>query len=161
MTIQFTLLKDSLSEILRQSTDFGALFYERLFTHYPQLQRLFAHTDMQAQHTRFLVALFQVLDHSTPARIEEVVGGLAQLGERHRGYNVQPEHFPIVGDILLSTLADVLADKWTPEVEQAWADAYAAMTQAMLQAPSSEQAPINPSDMTVSSKLHWWLGSHS
>ncbi len=161
MTIQFFLLKDSLGEILRQGTRFADLFYQRLFTCYPHLQRLFHHTDMQAQHTRFLVALFQVLDQTSPPTLDEVTRDLAELGRRHQGYNVQPEHFPMVGDVLLSTLADFLGDRWTPEVEQAWTDAYATMTQAMLAPAHDEQSRTAPTNSLVSSKLEWWLGRRS
>ncbi len=155
MTVQFALLKDSLSEILQHGTRFADMFYQRLFSHYPDLQRLFTHTNMQAQHTRFLVALFQVLDQSAPPTMEEVTRDLVELGQRHRGYNVQPEHYPIVGDILLSTLADFLADKWTPEVEQAWTAAYATMTRAML-IPSAEGQTTNSSNQYLNTRLRRW-----
>ncbi|KAM3090990.1 globin domain-containing protein [Phormidesmis sp. 146-12] len=54
------------------------------------------------------------------------------LGTRHLQYGVLPEHYPMVGSTLLKVFAICLGDRWTPEVEQAWSEAYAAVAQLML-----------------------------
>lgn len=44
-----------------------------------------------------------------------------------------PEHYPIVGATLLKTLEFYLGTNWTPEVKQAWSDAYEEIVNIMLQ----------------------------
>src|SRR5260370_17292815 len=36
--------------------------------------------------------------------------GLQSLGERHEGYGLKPEHYPMVGDALLKTFANFFPD---------------------------------------------------
>ena len=48
-------------------------------------------------------------------------------------YGVLPEHYPLVGSVLLKSMATSLKDQWTPEYEAAWTDAYGAITEIMLE----------------------------
>jgi len=45
---------------------------------------------------------------------------LKELARRHSNFDVLPEHFPIVGRALMTTLETGLGDAWTPEVAMAW-----------------------------------------
>jgi hemoglobin-like flavoprotein len=38
---------------------------------------------------------------------------LKGLGQRHATYGVRPEHYPLVGVVLLETFADFLGKHWT------------------------------------------------
>jgi hemoglobin-like flavoprotein len=63
---------------------------------------------------------------------------LEQLGEQHhKRFRVAASYYPAVGKILLETLAQFLGPKWTPELEQAWMEAYEVISAAMLQGYSS------------------------
>lgn len=70
------------------------------------------------------------------------------MGGRHVGYGTQPEHYEWVGASLLKTFAYFFGDDWTEELNNAWADAYGAITQLMLAgaeevAPTAIQGPNN------------------
>jgi hemoglobin-like flavoprotein len=62
-----------------------------------------------------------------------VNSALTGLGTRHVQYGVLPEHYPMVGNTLLKTLASFLGTAWTPQTKQAWVDAYDAIAQIMLE----------------------------
>ncbi|KAL7567462.1 hypothetical protein ACA910_021418 [Epithemia clementina (nom. ined.)] len=49
-----------------------------------------------------------------------LVQALRDLGARHVTYNVSQEHFPIVGEALIMTLAAALGDMFTEEVKEEW-----------------------------------------
>ena len=57
---------------------------------------------------------------------------LKGLGTRYVKYGVLPQHYPLVGNSLLKTLAELAGDAWTPDVKQAWVDAYTVITTVML-----------------------------
>lgn len=57
---------------------------------------------------------------------------LKDLGERHVHYATVQEHYPMVGATLLKTLEFYLGVEWTPEVKQAWTDAYGEIVNLML-----------------------------
>ena len=58
---------------------------------------------------------------------------LIQLGAKHVGHGILPEHYPIVGEALLKTLATGLGDAFTPELETSWGGVYGFITKSMLQ----------------------------
>jgi methyl-accepting chemotaxis protein len=56
-----------------------------------------------------------------------------ELGARHVAYGAEPEHYPVVGEVLLAAMADIAGSAWCPRYEQAWADAFAIVAGAMLE----------------------------
>jgi hemoglobin-like flavoprotein len=89
----------------------------------------FATTDMKEQKKKLLGALVLVIQNlrkpETPA--------LAGLGQRHATYGMRPEHYPIVGAVLLDAFAAVLGERGTPARRDAWAQTYEAICALMLQ----------------------------
>jgi hemoglobin-like flavoprotein len=76
-------------------------------------------------------AIVAVVDHVEDAAwLQEQ---LFAMGRRHKDYNVTPEMFGWVGESLLATLAEIAGPAWSPEIAQAWADAYGAITGLMLE----------------------------
>jgi hemoglobin-like flavoprotein len=47
-------------------------------------------------------------------------------------YGVEAEDYLAVGDILLASLGEVLGPRFTPEIRQAWAEAYTTAADTML-----------------------------
>jgi hemoglobin-like flavoprotein len=45
---------------------------------------------------------------------------------------VKPEHYPVIGEALLWSLARGLGPQWTDEVEQAWRKLYGVISQRMI-----------------------------
>lgn len=106
-----------------------AHFYTTLFADYPEVKPLFANTHMAKQAKQLFKALVLVIDNLRhPDVLSQVLKG---LGTRHLQYGVLPNHYPMVGNTLLKTLSLYL-DVWTPATEQAWSEAYAVVTQLML-----------------------------
>jgi hemoglobin-like flavoprotein len=130
MAFNIELLEQSFEQIKPRATEFVASFYENLFTDYPQTQALFAKTNMAKQQDHLLSALILVIENlHNPEGLRET---LKALGLRHVGYETLPEYYPLVGAELLKTFELYLGDAWTPEVKQAWIDAYDAIAQEML-----------------------------
>jgi nitric oxide dioxygenase len=131
MTLQIELLETSFQAIAPRGEAFVTAFYERLFTNYPQTRAFFASTNMKEQRKKLLGALILVIQNLR--KPEVLTSALQVLGQRHVKYGVRPEHYPIVGTILLETFSDFLGDDWTPEYQDAWAQAYEAICSIMLE----------------------------
>ena len=52
---------------------------------------------------------------------------------------VRLDHYPVVGRVLIASMAQVAADAWRPEYERAWAAAFAVVAAAMLDGAPSAQ----------------------
>jgi nitric oxide dioxygenase len=55
-----------------------------------------------------------------------------QIGHKHRSLGVKAEHYPIVGENLLAAMKDVLGDAATPEIIEAWGQAYGVIADAFV-----------------------------
>ena len=152
MGLKVELLEQSFEVIKPQAEEFVKSFYENLFTLHPEAAPFFAHTDMEEQKKRLLGYLVLiVVNLRKPEELDQALRG---LGVRHVKYGALPEHYPLVGSALLTTFEQYLQEQWTPEVKQAWVDAYGAITEIMLDgadysekevalpAPEPEAAPV-------------------
>lgn len=131
MALQIELLETSFQTIVPQGEAFVMAFYERLFTRFPETRAFFTSTDMKEQRKKLLGALALVIQHLR--KPEALTSALKGLGQRHVAYGIRPEHYPIVGTVLLETFADFLGEQWTPAYQDAWADAYEAVCALMLE----------------------------
>ena len=104
------------------------LFYGKLFSLDPGVRALFKN-DMRDQG-RNLTAMMSVAVHGL-ARPEKILYAVEQLGRRHAAYGVQPRHYESVATALLWMLEQVLEEAYTPDVREAWTQAYTLLAKAM------------------------------
>jgi hemoglobin-like flavoprotein len=132
MSLNVELLEQSFEQIKPRAEEFVASFYENLFAAHPEAKPLFAKTNMVEQQKHLLAALILVVQNlRKPEVLEEA---LKTLGAKHIRYGTLPEHYPLVGQALLKTFEQYLQQDWTPEVKQAWTDAFGAIAALMLKA---------------------------
>jgi len=115
------------------------IFYARLFETAPAVRPLFAGTDMQRQKAMLLAAL--VLLRKSLRDLDAIAPKLRELGARHVAYGAEPDHYPVVGAVLIASMAEEAGDLWRPEYEIAWAGAYTAVAGAMLEGAAAAQLP--------------------
>ena len=131
MSLQVELLENSFEKVKPQADAFVVSFYDNLFTANPEAKPLFDTTDMPAQQKKLLASLVLVVENlRKPDVLSDALKG---LGAKHVQYGALPEHYPLVGGALLQTFEQYLGESWTPDVKQAWVDAYGAITELMLE----------------------------
>lgn len=81
------------------------IFYGKLFATHPQLRKMFPE-DLEQQAAKLTSMLDQVVDNL--AHPEQNLQRLAELGRRHQGYGVRPEHYPIVVKLLTESMQELL-----------------------------------------------------
>ncbi|MEM7116054.1 MAG: globin family protein [Chloroflexota bacterium] len=134
---QIELVQETFEQVKPISDVAADLFYGRLFELDPTLRPFFS-DDLSEQKKKLMTALaFVVAGLNRPDFILPVV---RELGQRHVGYGVQPQHYHTVGAALLWTLSQGLGKAYTPEVEIAWAAAYGLLSSVMQQAAVLETA---------------------
>lgn len=131
---QIVLVQTSFASIAPIASTIAALFYHRLFYLDPTLEHLFPR-DLGDQRDK-LIAMLQVVVNGLD-QLEAIVPAVQALGRRHRTYGAVDAHYTTVGAALLWTLRQALGDYWTPEVEAAWAAAFALLATTMQAATST------------------------
>ncbi len=130
-TEQKFLVQKTFAQILPIADTVATLFYGRLFELDPSLRAMF-NGDMPGQG-RKLMSTLKLAVHNLD-RLDEIIPALQELGRRHAGYGVKPDHYATVGVALLWILAQGLGDDFTPEVESAWAETYGLLAGVMKEA---------------------------
>jgi hemoglobin-like flavoprotein len=84
---------------------------------------------------RHAVAVVRMLDaavHMLGPDLDLVTETLEGFGARHVQYGVIPDHYPIVGEALLSTLEAALGDAWTDGVKLGWSTIFSFVSSTMI-----------------------------
>ncbi|EKO3565606.1 NO-inducible flavohemoprotein [Vibrio metschnikovii] len=109
-----------------------AHFYQRMFTHNPELKDIF---NMTHQKTgRQSVALFSAVAAYAKNidNLAALTSAVERIAHKHTSFNIQPDHYQIVGHHLIETLRELAPEAFTSEVEQAWTEAYLFLAQIFI-----------------------------
>jgi hemoglobin-like flavoprotein len=149
MSLNFEVLEESFERIKPHATQFSSCFYENFLFDYPQLSPLFAKTNMEEQQQKLVMSLVLIIENLRKPNYLNAI--LKNLGERHVRYGTIQEHYPMVGAALLKTFESYLGTDWTPEVKQAWIDAYEVLVNLMLEGAKYPQETVKEENILLSS----------
>jgi len=135
MTLNLKALETSFDFVVPRGDELVDVFYARLFAAAPAVKPLFAGTDLKKQKTMLLGTL--VLLRKSLRDLDAIVPKLRELGARHVAYGAQPEHYPVVGEVLIASMAEIAGEAWRPEYERAWGEAFAIVAGAMIEGAES------------------------
>jgi len=99
-------------------------FYKLLFENNPQLKDMFNMTNQKigTQPKALANAVFKYATYID--KLEMMGPDVAVIAQKHSSLSVTPEMYPIVGENLLKAIKIVLGDAATPEIMNAWEEAY-------------------------------------
>jgi hemoglobin-like flavoprotein len=134
---QKELVQTSFGKVIPISDAAAVLFYDQLFALDPSLRGLFK-SDMAEQRAKLMAMLTTAV--RSLGRRETLVPVLRELGRRHIGYGVKPDHYETVGAALLATLEKGLGQDFTPPVREAWVVCYTSIAREMLEGTGHKAA---------------------
>ena len=139
MSLDLDALEESFDLVAPQGDALMDTFYARLFAVAPAVKPLFAGTDLRRQKAMLLSAL--VLLRKSLRDLDAIVPKLRELGARHVAYGAEASHYPVVGAVLIASMAEIAGPEWQPEYEDAWAEAYSVVAGAMLDGAAAAELP--------------------
>jgi ferredoxin-NADP reductase/hemoglobin-like flavoprotein len=151
------LVRASLERVRRRASHVVRYFYAHLFTHHPELRKLFP-AAMDDQYERLFAALVQVVDHlghpGFPAH-------LAQLGRDHRKFGISDDDYTAVGESLVAAVRYHSTQSWDARTETAWLRMYATTAEAMTGGAHSSVAADEPASWEATVVSHRLHGGHT
>lgn len=128
---QKNLVTGTVPILRKHGEDLTRHFYNRMFTHNPELKNMFNMGNQQSskQQTALAMAVLAYAEHiENPAVLMPVLDG---IGQKHTSLSIRPEHYQIVGKHLIASIGEVLGDSATPDLLEAWKAAYIQLAQIM------------------------------
>lgn len=126
---QLELIESSFALVAPRGDELVERFYSRLFDTAPAVRDMFP-GDMAGQKRALLGSLGMIVSSlRAPEKLGLYLGG---LGERHLRYGALGAHYVVVGGVLLETLAEMAGERWSDELQEAWATAYDTVRTLML-----------------------------
>lgn len=134
---KIALVQGSFKKVAPISDAAADIFYDRLFEIAPQVRGLFP-DDMSEQKKKLMQMLAIAVNGLT--KLDEILPAVQDLGRRHNGYDVTPEHYDFVGSALIYTLGKGLGDELTDDVKDAWVETYGTLASVMIDAQKQAAA---------------------
>ena len=137
-TQQIELVQASFEKVRPIADQAAETFYQRLFEIAPEYRSLFKN-NIKKQGAMLMSTLGLAVGSLN--NLEAILPAVQSLGRRHAGYGVTAEHYQPVAEAFLWTLDYYLGEAFTPELKDAWVEAYTILAGAMIEA-SSEAVPV-------------------
>jgi len=118
-TIQ--IIKSTAPVIKEHGEAITTAMYKILFDKHPEAKELFK--DAQPDQYKKLAAMV----YAYAANIDNLGAlgkGVEKVAKIHVDVKVKPEHYPWVGEALLGAITEVLGEAATPEIMNAWKEAF-------------------------------------
>jgi hemoglobin-like flavoprotein len=138
MSLDTATLAESFDLVAPRGDELVETFYTRLFAAAPAVAPLFAGTDLRRQRARLLATL--VLVRKSLGDLGALVPKLRELGARHVAYGAEPAHYPVVGSVLIASMAEIAGSAWRAEYADAWSEAFDVVAGAMLDGAAAATA---------------------
>jgi len=126
---QISLVRDSWVYVVDTFSGVGSTFYQHLFEISPYMKSLFSTDD--GERERKLIHMLSLIIQELNS-LGERGDDINKVAIRHNNYGAQPEHYKAIGIALMDTLRDVHGTSWNTELQEAWREAYSAVSTIMI-----------------------------
>ncbi|WDZ79344.1 NO-inducible flavohemoprotein (plasmid) [Ensifer adhaerens] len=121
-TIQ--IVKASAPALAAHGTDITKSMYARLFRD-DHIRELFNHANQGESGSQVNALAAAILAYARNIDNLAALGPVVErIAHKHIGYHILPDHYPFVAKALLAAIADVLGSAATPQILNAWGEAY-------------------------------------
>ncbi|KAK0385572.1 hypothetical protein NLU13_6750 [Sarocladium strictum] len=131
---QAAIVKSTAPLLKEHGEKITTLFYRNMIGTHPELNNVFNRTSQAtgAQPRALAHAVFAYAAHIDD--LGALSSAVARMADKHVSLGIQPEQYPIVGHHLIAAVAEVLGDAVTPEVAEAWTNAYNMLANILINA---------------------------
>lgn len=110
--------------------------YEIAFASRPDLRQFFVNSWMKSpeegrkQANQLAAAVYAYASHID--ELDKLSKAVEKIAKVHVNTKIIPEMYPVIGECLIAAMKDVLGDAATPEVLEAWEEAYGALAEILI-----------------------------
>lgn len=126
------IIKSTVPVLEEHGKTITTVFYKNMFEAHPELLNVFNHANQSKGRQQTALANTVYAAAANIDNLEAIVPAVVQIAHKHKSLGITPEQYPIVGYHLLGAIKEVLGDAATPEIIQAWGEAYEVIADAFI-----------------------------
>ena len=122
------IVKSTAPVVKEKGKEITERMYEIAFNERPEYRRFFENTHMKSpeegrkQAAKLAASVYAYASHID--ELEKLGNAVEQIAHAHVNTRLITEQYPVIGECLLAAMKDILGDAATPEVMEAWTEAY-------------------------------------
>ncbi|WJY27133.1 MULTISPECIES: NO-inducible flavohemoprotein [Sporosarcina] len=126
------IVKSTVPVLEQHGKTITTVFYKNMFEAHPELLNIFNHVNQEQGRQQTALANTVLAAAKYIDNLEAIVPAVVQIANKHVSLGIVPEQYPIVGKYLLGAIKEVLGDAATPEILNAWEQAYGVIADAFI-----------------------------
>ncbi|QJD58742.1 NO-inducible flavohemoprotein [Pseudomonas sp. gcc21] len=126
------IIAATLPAVQEHASTITSVFYPLMFERYPSVKDYFNEAHQRQGTQPQALANAVVAYAANLDRLEALGDAVSLIVQKHVSLNIQPDHYPIVGECLLAAIKEVLGEAATDEVLQAWGEAYGQLAEIFI-----------------------------
>lgn len=124
---QIAIVKATAPVLKEHGTTITTVFYDNIIAAHPELNNMFSKSNQGTGRQARALAT-SVLAYATYVDdLEKLQHAVARIAHKHVSLQVTPAQYDLVGKFLIEAIGQVLKDAATPEIVDAWTNAYGAL----------------------------------
>ena len=127
------IIKSTVPALREHGVEITTTFYKRMFENNPEIKAMFDMAKQESGEQPKALAMAVLAAAQNIDNLEAILPAVKKMCKAHVNSNVKPEHYPIIGENLLSAIKEVLGDAATEEVLDAWSKAYEVIANIFIQ----------------------------
>ncbi len=148
------IVKSTAPVVKEKGKEITERMYEIAFNERPEYRRFFENTHMKSveegrkQAAKLAASVYAYASHID--ELEKLSDAVEHIANAHVNTRVIAEQYPVIGECLLAAMKDILGDAATPEVMDAWTEAYNSLADIFI---TREKEIYREQDKKIQAKL--------
>lgn len=126
------IIKSTVPVLEEHGKTITTVFYKNMFDAHPELLNVFNHANQSQGRQQTALANTVYAAAANIDNLEAIVPAVVQIAHKHKSLGITEDQYPIVGHHLLGAIKEVLGDAATPEILDAWGEAYGVIADAFI-----------------------------
>lgn len=140
------IIKSTVPVLEEHGKTITTTFYKNMFEAHPELLNVFNHVNQEQGRQQSALADTVLAAAKHIDNLEPILPAVVKIANKHVSLGIVPEQYPIVGKYLLLAIKEVLGDAATPEILNAWEEAYGMIAGAFIGVEKDMYAQMEAED---------------
>lgn len=126
------IIKSTVPVLKEHGVEITTTFYKNMFTNNPEIKAYFNMAKQESGEQPKALAMAILAAAQNIDNLTAILPVVKKIGAVHCDRKITAEHYPIIGQNLLTAIKEVLGEAATDEIIDAWAKAYGVISKIFI-----------------------------